>query len=186
MIDFKQIFSTMRSVVISRIGASLTQINGQPAVIRAMTTGTKPKGTIATVDIMDVDDSTAYLTDKIYDPDINGYRYKTVKDITVRLSVRNGNPEDDAAQMDVYTLCNSLHKAFTEELVLGYIHDSINASVASVGRSRRSVDTYITGNSTVQLFDVVLRMVDETTESQVPIETIEFTGDYFNENGNQV
>jgi len=167
MIDFKQVFSVMRSIVINRIGDEVS------AVIQSRTTGTKPKSVYATVDIQGIFDSAGHVTNKYLDSDTDEIVYETVKDVDVVLSVRNGKIDDPESQMAPYTLCNNLHKAFAEVLVRDYLYDNLNAVVRSTGTVRGSSDRYSTGYGTVQEFIVTIRMVDTTREANTPIESVD-------------
>lgn len=167
MIDFKEVYRVLRNVIITRTGLD------PRVVIRLNQTGAKPKEMFAGLDIIDIQDSNSYLTDKIFDEVNDQYIYKTHKNIFIRMSVHNGNPENQDDQMDVSTVCNSVHKAFTEELVLGYIYDQLEATVLSTGAITPTYDSLPTGYGAASFFTVVLCMIDETVEDNTPIEIIE-------------
>lgn len=180
MINFTQVTKTLREIVSTRTGISLDK------VIRAKNTGAKPKGLFAAVDILRVSDAASWVTNKFYDAVAEEMVYQTYSDVVYQLSVRNGNPRDDAAQDAVLPLCNSLHKAFVEEAVLGYLEEFGEASVKTVEPLRVSSDFLPTGYGEVVLFNITVTVVDETREAQTPIESVDVDSTLYTGSGEVV
>lgn len=173
MIQFDKVFEVFRNVIIYRLKPI---IGRHIKVIQVRTTGAKPKEVFATMDIMFIDDKNSYLTNSWYDSVNQEMVYETHKSVRLQLGVRNGNPDNLQGQMDVYTLCNLLHKAFTEEAILGYIHDHLGATVTSVLAVRTLSDFLPTGVGNIQVFDMLIGMNDVTRTTNTPIENVEIGG----------
>lgn len=174
MIDFKDIFLVMRNIVINRLGVTPYE---NIKVIQLSSTGTKPNELYATVDLLTIQDSAGYVTGNYYDDVNEHWVYVTHKDIQVRLSVRNGNPSDNVAQMDVYTLCNHLNKAFSEDDVKIFLKDNLNASVDFTGNVISLSEVVAEGLGNVASFDLTISMPDVTNENKVAIENVDL-GDF--------
>ena len=180
MIDFTAINKTLREVIITRTGIDAKR------VIRAKSTGAKPKGVFASLDTLRIRPSAGYVTNKFYDATTEEMVYQTHTDVIMRLAVRNGNPDNETDQANVYNLCSHLHKAFVEDAVLSYIQEFASASVRSVEAIRPLSDFLPTGYGEVCQFDITLTVVDETRESQTTIEQIVVDGEVLTQAGDDV
>ena len=173
MIQFDKVFEVFRNVIKRRIEPVIAE---PIKVIQVRTTGAKPKEVFATMDIMFIDDKNSYLTNSWYDSANQEMVYETHKSVRLQLGVRNGNPDNLQGQMDVYTLCNHLHKAFAEEAILEYIYDNLEATVTSVLAVRTLSDFLPTGVGNIQAFDMLIGMNDVTRTAYTPIENVEIGG----------
>lgn len=173
MIQFEKVFEVFRNVIKRRIEPVIVE---PIKVIQVRTTGAKPKGVFATMDIMFIDDKNSYLTNSWYDSVNQEMVYETHKSVRLQLGVRNGNPDNLQDQIAVYTLCNHLHKAFTEEAILWYIYDKLGATVTSVLAVRTLSDYLPTGVGNIQAFDMLIGMNDVTRTAYTPIENVKIGG----------
>lgn len=178
-IDYKEIFAVFRDVIYARVGDKV-DLN---RILRARQVGAKPQGICITYDIRVVADRAGWLTNKKYDSEREVTIYETYKDIIFNITVRNTDPQDYEDDMEVYNIASSLHKAFTEESVLDYIYENLEATISTVGAVTSSSAIYPSGFTTLQLFDVQLAMVDVTEESTTPIEHASIEGQINNDSG---
>lgn len=173
MIDFSEVYKHLRTAIKSRFDTEDYSLS----VIQARTTGVKPKGLYATLDVIGNFNSNSVLTNKYLREKEDGsfeQVYETHKDIIITISFRNGDPENFTDQMKVQTMCNNMAKAFEEEGFLQGLYDSLSATVKSVSRIRNATDPLPTGFGNVSIFNVVVSMVDTTSENKGVIENVEF------------
>lgn len=170
MIDFKNLYYYMRGHISKRCNIPLDK------VIPAQTTNSKPSGVFATFDILTISDANSYLTEKYYDDATSEFVYVTVKDVVVQLSVRNGSPDNTENQINVISLCQDLHKSFTEDSTLHYFSDKAGVSIKSTSSIRSSGDNYPTAIGKVMIFTMRISISDETREAAESIGSVGFSG----------
>ena len=180
MVNYKDIFKYFRLLIKNRLEPSLERTL---SVIQARTTGAKPKNLYATLDILTTTDVAGYLTNKWFDSTTNEVVYETYKDVHVMVSIRNGDPNDFDAQMDVYSMADSVHKAFAEEGTIDYIADKMKATIKSLSIVRPIIDTTPTGLANGRVFSVYITAVDETREAMGWIEAVKIHGTLLDMNG---
>lgn len=180
MVNYKDIFKYFRLLIKNRLEPSLGRTL---SVIQARTTGAKPKNLYATLDILTTTDVAGYLTNKWFDSTTNEVVYETYKDVHVMVSIRNGDPNDFDAQMDVYSMADSVHKAFAEEGTIDYIADKMKATIKSLSVVRPIIDTTPTGLANGRVFSVYITAVDETREAMGWIEAVKIHGTLLDMNG---
>lgn len=168
MIDFSKIYEVYHSLVTNR----LDPLKHNIPIIQARTTGSKPTGIFATVDINLVSDKAGYTTYEWFDSTTDEMVIETHKDIRIQLSVRNGSPDNLDNQMQVFTMGNYLHKAFTETPYLEYLSDNLKATVTNVEPVRSTYDTFGSGFGNVVMFNMNMGMVDITRYYQTPIQRV--------------
>ena len=179
MIDLSEIYKEMRTSIKNRFDNDLS-------VIQARTTGVKPKGLYATVDVVGVTNSNSNLTNKYLEEEgedgdeVLLYKYETHKDITISISFRNGDPENFVDQMRVLTMCNNMVKAFEEGNFLNDLYDRLGATVKSVSGVRQTSEAFPTGYGNIALFTVVISMNDVTQEEVDYFERVEIDFNFNN------
>ena len=183
MVKYKDIFKYFRLLIKNRLEPSLGRTL---SVIQARTTGAKPKNLYATLDILTTTDVAGYLTNKWFDSTKNEVVYETYKDVHVMVSIRNGDPNDFDAQMDVYSMADSVHKAFAEEGTIDYIADKMKATIKSLSIVRPIIDTTPTGLANGRVFSVYITAVDETREAMGWIEAVKIHGTILDMNGVEI
>ena len=183
MVNYKDIFKYFRLLIKNRLESSLGRTL---SVIQARTTGAKPKNLYATLDILTTTDVAGYLTNKWFDSTTNEVVYETYKDVHVMVSIRNGDPNDFDAQMDVYSMADSVHKAFAEEGTIDYIADKMKATIKSLSIVRPIIDTTPTGLANGRVFSVYITAVDETREAMGWIEAVKIHGTILDMNGVEI
>lgn len=169
-IDYSEVFKGMRTAILTRLGSR------QMPVLQMRSLSYKPNKLFATLDIVGVWDTNARLQAVEYDVVRQIKYYVTHKDIRVRIGVRNGNPEDTTAQMDVLTVLNNLHKGFREDKMKMLVFDELGAVIKGIDRTRLSNDYVDTGIGSTGFFDVIIGMPDITSEEIDVFESVEIGG----------
>lgn len=142
-------------LIASRIGAELSQLNGKPSIGAARTGNTKFKYPYATLDIIDIGDTNAAITNK--SQDIDGYPvYETHTDVLFQISVRSD-------QRNSFSLARKVHKAFSFESYAKTIYDEAEATIGAVGDLSPIPDVLSDKQVEFNTFNVTLRINDKET-----------------------
>lgn len=131
-------------------------------VIQLQSNATRPKDIYGTIDILNTTDSAGYTTNKWFDYDTSEVVYETYKDVLISISVRNGDYTNIENQDKIAYLADKFHKSLTYENVLKYLDEKLNATVKSTQQIRQLPDYTPTGIGEVSMFNMVLRVVDQT------------------------
>jgi len=140
-------------LIASRIGAELSQLGGKPSIGAPRTGNTKFKYPYATLDIIDISDTNAAITNK--SQDLNGSPiYETHTDVLFQISVRSD-------QRNSFSLARKVHKAFSFESYAKTIHDEAGATIGTVSELSPIPDVLSDKQVEFNTFNVILRVNDK-------------------------
>lgn len=169
MIDLSAVYRTTRSFIASTIGSELsTGSNGNPAIIKARSKGSRPEYPFATMDILTITDANSYLTNRSTN-DAGQTVYATHKLITMQLSVRANSKQS-------YELTERLNKALTFLPVQDTFITDGNACVVSTEGITATPDPLADRLQEFNSFNLVLGVDDvDTDANSFPLEAVTIT-----------
>lgn len=154
-LDTKKLQKVVGDLISSRIGTDLSQLGGKPSIGAARIGNTKFKYPYATLDIIDISDTNAAVTNKAQDTDGNPI-YETHTDVLFQISVRSD-------QRNSFALARKVHKAFAFESYAKTIYDEAKATIGAVSALSPVPDVLSDKQVEFNTFNVTLRVNDKET-----------------------
>ncbi len=142
----------MRELVDARIGSDLSKVGSHTSIFQARSGFTKPKVPYATLDILSINNTNAFITN-LTNNDDGSVTYETHKSIPITIQIRS---KDGSS----YNLANKLHKAFTFDTVRDKLYADLSAVVIDIGSVDRVPDVLSTKYVEFCTFTVTLGIND--------------------------
>lgn len=154
-LDTKILQKVVGDLIARRIGSELSQLGGKPSIGAARIGNTKFNYPYATLDIIDIADTNAAITNKAQD--VDGFPiYETHTDVLFQISVRSD-------QRNSFALARKVHKAFSFEYYAKAIHDEASATIGAVSALSPVPDVLSDKQVEFNTFNVTLRVNDKET-----------------------
>lgn len=151
-LNTKLLQKAVGDLIADRIGSDLSQLKGKPSIVSARTGNTQLKYPYATIDIIDIFDSNAAITNVSLDSEGRSV-YETHTDVVFQISVRSNNRAS-------YSLARKVHKAFSFETYRNRIYEDAEATIATLSPLNPIPDVLSTTQIEFNVFTVTLRVND--------------------------